>query len=243
MTSSVERLARDATDPHETWLCVLAKPHYNERHGVNVAEVVRLAGWTTTEQCTRGEHVMALEMWFWIVDETTVQKLRQAPHLLAEFLDNNEPVVPGPIHRNVDMFHFILNGTDDHVGGIRDIFNDLDDVWTTTIRGKAVEEEEDIEDTAIAITSETTRQLLKAFRKLDEKIIRKRWSQLIRRRGLVEDENEPGLTEAERTRRKRRRGEEENDPYFRQSFANLTQLCEQAVRENKTLMWRWDNAP
>src|SRR5436190_7318415 len=101
--------------------------------------------------------------------------------------------------------------------GSKGIFENLDDASAI-----AVGEE------ATAITSESTRQLLKAFRKLDETTIRKRWSRWIKNKGLVEDENEPGLNEAERMRRKARRTEEEADRYFDESFAGLTQLCEGA---------------
>jgi hypothetical protein len=169
---------------------------------------------------------MALDMWLYIVDDTTIQKLSEAPHLLDEFLED-KPAVPGPNHRNVDMFHFILSGTEGPVSGIKGLFHGFDDAIPIG------------EESAAALTSETTRQLLKALRKLDETTIRKRWSQLIRRRGLVKDENEPGLDEAEKKRRTARRAEEEADPYFHQSFAGLTQLCEQAVGQNQGLLWSW----
>ena len=169
---------------------------------------------------------MALEIWLYLVDDTTIQKLSEAPHLLEDFLED-KPAVPGPNHRNVDMFHFILNGTDGPVSGVKGIFHGLDAPFAIAIG----------EEPAAALTSETTRQLLKALRKLDETTIRKRWSQLIRRRGLVEDENEPGLDEDEKKRRRARRAEEEADRYFHQSFADLTQLCEQAVGQNQGLMW------
>ena len=171
---------------------------------------------------------MAFEMLFWPIDNATIDRLRNTPGLLAGFLQDNEPPVSGPNHRNVDMFHFILNGTEDHVTGIKGIFENLDDACAIAIG-----------EDAVAITSETARQLLNALRKLDATTIQKRWSHLIRRRGLVEDENEPGLDEAERMRRRKLRAEEENDPYFHKSFAYLTQLCEQAASQNQGLLWRW----
>jgi hypothetical protein len=63
------------------------------------------AHWTQ-EQYRPGVRDMALCMWFWIVDDATIQRLREAPHLLTGFLEDNEPVVAGPNHRNADTFHF-----------------------------------------------------------------------------------------------------------------------------------------
>src|SRR6266704_583100 len=108
---------------------------------------------------------MAYEMCFWIVDDATIEKLRTAPDLLARFLQDNEPAASGPNHRNVDMFHFILNGTEDHVAGIKGIFENLDETCAIAIG-----------EETIAITSETTQHLLNALHRLDETTIRKRWS-------------------------------------------------------------------
>jgi hypothetical protein len=171
---------------------------------------------------------MALEMIFWVVDDATIRKLSEASLSIAGFLEDHEPAGSGPNYRNVDIFHFILNGTEEPVSGIKGIFENLDDACAI-----AVGEE------ATAITSESTRQLLKAFRKLDETTIRKRWSRWIKLKGLVEDENEPGLNEAERMRRRARRAEEEADRYFHKSFAGLTQLCEEAEGQNQGLLWTW----
>jgi hypothetical protein len=146
---------------------------------------------------------MALEMIFWVVDDATIQKLNEASLSVASFLEDHEPAGSGPNHRNVDIFHFILNGTEEPVSGIKGIFENLDDECAIAV-GEEV----------TAITSESTRQLLKTFRKLDETTIGKRWSRWIKLKGLVEDENEPGLNEAERMRRRERRAEEEADRYF-----------------------------
>jgi hypothetical protein len=165
-------------------------------------------------------------MIFWVVDDATIQKLNEAPLSVAGFLDDHEPAGSGPNHRNMDIFHFILNGTEEPVSGIKGIFENLDDACAIALGEEAT-----------AITSESTRQLLKALRKLDETTIRKRWSRWIKLKGLVEDENEPALNDAEKMKRKARRAEEEADRYFHDSFAGLTQLCEEA--EGQGLLWTW----
>jgi hypothetical protein len=205
--SESRRRSRDANDPQETSLSALGVPHCHRAHVLMWRDAVTCS-WALLPLTglTYSGVLMALEMVFWIVDDETIQKLRDAPHLLTDFLDNHEPAeCTGPNHRNVDIFHFILNGTEDPVSGIKGIFEGLDAEYAIAIGEEAT-----------AISSESTRQLLKAFRKLDEAKIRKRWSQWIKRKELAEYEDEPGV-----------------------SFTDLTQLCELAVDEKQGLLWTW----
>jgi hypothetical protein len=170
---------------------------------------------------------MAYDMLFWVIDEATIARLRKSPDQLAAFLAENEPAASGPNQLNTDLFHFILNGTDDHVDGIKGIFEDLEDTGAISIGEEAT-----------AITGEANRRLLEALQRLDDATMRKRWSQLKRRRGLEKDyPREQDLDDEGKERWRKIR--EEDYRIFPAVLAELKDACEQALGQNHGLLWTW----
>lgn len=161
---------------------------------------------------SRQETNMATEMYFLLIEDSELVGLRGHADRLARIVDrqdsDGELVVFGVNHRNVDIFHFILNGTAAYSGGPRGLF----DTWIHGDRYASIR----LTDEAFGLNSRDVRILSDALLELDDETVSGRREEWKKSQGIVEDD----------------------DPaFFPECFGYLRELCSRAVEAKKALVW------
>jgi len=155
---------------------------------------------------------MATEMCFMLVEDSELGRLRRNDDNVARVVEERDAggglVAFGVNHRNVEIFHFILNGTTAFVGGPCGLF----ETWLRGDEYPGIR----LTDEAFGLDSTGVRTLSDALSMLDDAAIRDRWGEWKTAHGIAKDD----------------------DPsFFPECFGFLRELCSRAVNEKQALVW------
>jgi hypothetical protein len=145
------------------------------------------------------------------VSDSLLQQFQSAPSLLLSLREEYEAESFGANHRNVDIFHFLLNGTHASVPGSLGIFSS----WCGDMEMYVSYR---IDDECFGMYSRDVTKLLSALEDLTEEKIRERWVQWQVQKGI-----DP---------------EKDDDPdFFPESFGYFQEYCAQTVQAGNALIW------
>ena len=152
---------------------------------------------------------MATELCLLSVPDSLLGEFRSDPERLYEFAESTEPAPFGANHRNIEKFHFLLNGTEAFVGGPRGIFES----WFRPEQFAPYR----INDEAYGMPSTDVTQLLLAVSDLSDATLEQRWGEWRASHGI--------------------HGKDDDPSYFPESFAALKRLCSEAAAKQHALVW------
>jgi hypothetical protein len=173
---------------------------------------------------------MSLEMCFWMVTDEQLLSFRHRHGAFFAF-SQSAPSKAGVVdHRNVALFHFLLNGTTKGASGPLRIF----ETWFRPYRCADLLIDDSLSSMdPFGINAADTRVLLERLKALPNTEVRAREHFYIEMR-----------VRRERLWRWFRRARtpiigavDEEDTYLEECFANLREICEHAVASNCGLIW------
>lgn len=127
----------------------------------------------------------------------------------------NEPTMIGPEinHRNVDLYHLILNGTADFVGGSGSIFQ----TWLTNKKHSAIDLTGDNQH--FAFKSDQIPSLVDLLSKVDAAAVKSRFTEWLRSKGETYDPSDEECEE------------------MAQEFKSFAQSAQEVVNNSHGLIW------
>jgi hypothetical protein len=152
---------------------------------------------------------MALEMGFWLVDEAAAKAIAAN----EDYLDGLECFTIGVHHNNYQIFHFLLNGTTDDVGGLNNLFGNSyqpSPAFVPLGNGHA-------------IVYEHVVQLLAEVQAVSAEMLDKRWESVLA--GLPV-RNQPPALDSDRA-------------YISETFNTLQEFLTMVITERRGLYWMW----
>jgi hypothetical protein len=146
---------------------------------------------------------------------TGARPATKPPLVIPEDWPENEPTMIGPEinHRNVDLYHLILNGTADFVAGSGSIFQ----TWLTNKRHSAIDLTGDNEH--FAFTSDQIPALVDLLSKVDVDAVKSRLTQWLRSKG---EDYDPADDECEEVA---------------QEFSAFAAAAREAAKNSQGLIW------
>ena len=168
---------------------------------------------------------MSLEMCFWQVSDEQLSSFRHRRGAFMAFSES-APCASGVVdHRNVRVFHFLLNGTEKRASGPSRIFQ----TWFDPSGCDDIH----VDDLAFGMDSANTQELLVRLKALSNEEIRARerlYGEILARR-------ERFLFWRRRRRAQMAAPIDDDDTYLEDCFANLREICERAVASKCGLIW------
>jgi hypothetical protein len=175
---------------------------------------------------------MSLEMCFWLVSDEQLSSFRRRAGAFSAFAQSAGSLRGVPLsaplvvdHRNVALFHFLLNGTEEGAFGPSRIF----ETWFRPHRCADLQ----IDDLAFGMDSANVQELLQRLRALPETEIRARerlYGEMFARRERL-------WSFLVRPRTRKIDAVDDEDTYLEECFANLREVCERAVASDCGLIW------
>jgi len=155
---------------------------------------------------------MATEMCFFLAQDSDLDRLRNDEDAVASLVEKRdrarELIAFGANHRNVGIFHFILNGTSALVAGPCGLFES----WLHGDQYRDIR----LTETTFGLNSTGVRALADALSQLDDAAVSRRWDQWKAVHNIVKDD----------------------DPtFFPECFGFLRDLCSRAVSGRQALLW------
>jgi hypothetical protein len=172
---------------------------------------------------------MSLEMCFWMVTDEQLSSFRHRRGAFFAFSESTHPEGAVVNHRNVRLFHFLLNGTKKGASGPLRIF----ETWFRTCADLLIDDSVGGMP-AFGIDVADARALLEHLHALPNTEIRARarsyGEMLARRERLWSCLRRPRIPIVA--------AEEDDYVYLEECFANLREICRFAVVSNRGLAWQ-----
>ena len=154
---------------------------------------------------------MATELCLISVSDAELQQFHNDPSLLSALREKCDAEPFGANHRNVEIFHFLLNGTRASVPGPLGLF-------LTWLGDVEVDASYRIDDESFGMVSSDVTALVSALEDLTDERIRERWRQWQEQKG-IDPEKDGDLD------------------FFPVSFGLFRKYCTQAMHSGKAIVW------
>jgi len=155
---------------------------------------------------------MATEMVFFVVTDPELRKMRGSPENLAATMEERDSsgdlLAIGVNHRNVDIFHYILNDATQSIEGPCGLF----DTW----RNGSRHSNSRLTDESFGMQSSDVKTLFERLCSLNDGVVSKRWDAWKEAHNIGKD----------------------NDPaFFPECFGHLREFFKQAVLQKGAVVW------